>query len=72
MEKQFLMKDISGRGYTRRLSEDEIKTTFKDAEGVDEVNIIDKLLTLGIGDEYDLDEWCMDSEWSATIIIRTK
>jgi hypothetical protein len=72
MEKQFLMKDISGRGYTRRLSEDEIKTTFKDAEGVDEVNIIDELLTLGVGDEYDLDEWCMNSMWNATIIIRTK
>jgi hypothetical protein len=72
MEKQFLMKDISGRGYTRHLSEDEIKTTFKDAEGVDDVNIIDELFALGIGDKYDLDEWCMDSMWNATIIIRTK
>jgi hypothetical protein len=72
MKKEFLMKDISGRGYTRFLDEDEIRETFKDTSTIDDISIIDELLYLDLGDKFDLEAWCLHGEWSATILIRTK
>ncbi len=69
---EFLLKDISGRGYTSSLSQDEMKKMFRGYLTVDKDRIVDELLNLDIGDTYDLGDNCISDNFNATVIIRTK
>jgi hypothetical protein len=69
---EFLLKDISGRGYTSNLSQDEMKKMFRGYLTVDKDRVVDELLNLDIGDTYDLGDNCISDNFNATVIIRTK
>ena len=71
-EKEFILKDLSGRGYAFTINEEDVLEKFRDTEGVDDVNIVEEIMSLELGDKFDLESWCADGEWNATIIIRSK
>lgn len=69
---EFLLKDISGRGYTSILGQDEMKKMFRGYLTVDKDRVVDELLNLDIGDTYDLGDNCISDNFNAIVIIRTK
>ncbi len=69
---EFLLKDISGRGYTSSLGQDEMKRMFRGYLTVDKDRVVDELLNLDIGDTYDLGDNCISDNFNATVIIRIK
>lgn len=72
MVKNFLMKDLSGRGFSTSLGVRRMRQMFHDLKTVDDVLVTDAIDDLELGDTFDFDEVVGDHDFTATQVIRTK
>lgn len=73
--KEFLLKDVSGRGYTRNMTEQEALDLFAGYTLIDqpEETMESKIEGMDIGEIFDCGEIdAQDNEFTATKLIRTK